>query len=84
MTSSHSTPVRSVRALSDLLQRMTRLADWLAENKTACQVMTLTHKDFDLLRKYPTASGITENNGTVYWRGFELRAQAAPINQGRK
>lgn len=71
-----------LRGVGDVLARMNRLADWLQANKPTCKVMTLRRQDFDLLRKFPSASGIHENNGVVYWRSFELHALAAPSNRG--
>jgi hypothetical protein len=79
MTGGAAAPAKSPRAVGDAIARMARLADWLQANKPTCKVMTLTRRDFDLLRKHAGAAGIHENNGVVYWRGFELHAQAAPL-----
>jgi hypothetical protein len=69
------------RTVSAVIEHMTRLADWLQANKPLCKTMTLTRQDFDLLRRHPTASNVTENDGVVYWRGFELRALPPPRKQ---
>jgi hypothetical protein len=63
-----------VRAVADVLERASRLADWLEQHKPSCKVITLTRRDYDLLLKHPSASGVTVNGQTAYWRTFELRA----------
>lgn len=61
-----------------LLASMAPLADWYTAHKPTCAVITLSRRDFDLLLKHEGTSGITVNNGALYWRGFELKPQAAP------
>ncbi len=44
----------------------------------SCTVLTLAHRDLDLLQRYPESAfalhGIVTANGITSWRGFELRA----------
>lgn len=69
---------QGTKALSALLAHLTRLADWYSAYKPACKTITISRRDYDLLRKYPLATTITEKQGIAYWRGFQLRVLSAP------
>jgi hypothetical protein len=74
-----SQPFRGYRAITDVVGRMTALANWLQQYRPDCKVMTLTRRDLDLLRRWPDAAGAHDIHtntvtGITWWRGFELRA----------
>lgn len=61
------------RSLTDLFAHMQRLADWLVAHKPDCKVMTVTRRDFELLKKNLGHQGLTEDaRGELFWRGFTL------------
>ena len=62
-------------------ERMNPLAEWLKENRPSCRVMTLRGKDYDLVRRWPKASGllgITVTKDATTFKGFELHRDKAP------
>jgi hypothetical protein len=69
---------RGARAVSDVIARITPLANCLCAIRPLGTVLTVRPRDLDVLRRYPDAANALHNvvtsNGTTYWRNFELRA----------
>jgi hypothetical protein len=78
---------RGYRSITEVVERMTALAEWLRTNKPDCESLTLRRRDLDLLQRWPAAAAvhhIVTNKGVTYWRGFVLRAdKTAPRYEGR-
>jgi hypothetical protein len=78
MNAANTSTFRGYRAISDVVERMRPLADWLELNAPTCHVMTLARRDLDLLQRWPEAAAVhqihTNHDRVTYWRGFELRA----------
>lgn len=66
------------RAIGEVIERMTGLANWLAANKPQVRCLTLRQRDLDVLRRYPEAAAFMQVDcvdGVLWWRGFELHAE---------
>lgn len=91
MNAEASPTFRGSVQLSELIERMEPLANYLRKFRPECRVLTLSKRDFQVLRKYPEAAQtlheITTSpiTGLTYWRGYwELREQGAPSTPKRQ
>ncbi len=72
---------RGYHSITEVVERMATLADWMQANKPACRAITLRRSDLDLLQRWPKAAALHQiftNEGVTYWRGFTLRADKSP------
>jgi hypothetical protein len=78
MNTPASDSFRGSRAVTEVIARVGLLADHLQSLRPNCTVITLRASDLDVLRRYPQAASalfnVVTNNGSTYWRNFELRA----------
>jgi hypothetical protein len=89
VTTPASQTFRGYRAITEVVERMTALADWFQQYRPDCKVMTLARRDLDLLQRWPKAAAIhhvhtNTATGLTYWRGFELRADKTPPRYDRE
>lgn len=87
MTAPASPTFRGSAQLAALISRMQPLASFLTKFKPECRVLTLSQRDFEILRKYPEAAQLlydittSPTTGVTYWRGFwELRPEPSSSN----
>jgi len=72
---------RGYHAITEVVERMKPLAEWLDTNRKDCGVLTVRRRDLDLLRRWPKAAdlfGIYTIGEKTWWRGFELRPDNSP------
>ena len=69
--------LRGSVAVEDLIQRMSRLSEFLRDHKPGTVTITLARRDWDLIVHWPAtaaAYGFQVTKGVVTWNGFSLRA----------
>lgn len=74
---------RGYHAIGEVMQRMTKLAEWTRQFKPNQQHLTLQRKDYDLLRRWPKASAmysvsVVGKEKELWFRGLELTYDGGP------
>jgi len=81
-----SNTFRGYHAISEVVDSMAPLANWLTVNRPTLKVLTLRRRDLDLLQRWPQAAtlhGIFTTGGVTHWRGFTLQADGSEARYER-
>lgn len=65
--------------IQKIIEKMTPLADWYAENKPSVDAIRLSADDLKLIKDNEAAAiicGIFPRDGEMHWRNFTLRSAA--------
>lgn len=67
---------RGYRGIEEIKTRMTPLMEWTKQFKPQQMHLTLSRKDYDLIKRWPKAAHCLEievlSTGEIWWRGLQL------------